>query len=163
MITVYHDNNEQLPYSFNKEKITLVKKYLDTGDYTLHGAEDTICIERKSLDDYVSSLQKDAFFKEVDRMKMFPIRYIIVEGNISQILDRKHSSNVPASEILEKTLFIMLNSGVPVLFFENRQIAIYFLENLFLQYGHKQQTTKGKSPKGSSPTPRKRKNTKTIL
>lgn len=116
-IKILISNAEQLPYSFS-EDIETERKYLETGDYLIEGHEKEFCIERKSLDDYVRSVTTDGdrFFKEIKRLQKYPIRYIIVEGNVTEILAKKYSSEYSPDNILGLTYAIMLIYNVPVLF-----------------------------------------------
>ena len=71
IITV--DTREQLPYDFTGYADTeVIRAALPSGDYSLPGAEHLAAIERKSLDDLVSSLlqkQRDRFERELARFR----------------------------------------------------------------------------------------------
>lgn len=160
---ILYSSAEQLPYTFDVTTWDMKRVKLDTGDYMLEGNND-ICIERKSLDDYVRSIStdKERFFREVERLKEFKIRYIIVEGNLTHILEGKHSSNLSSTDIVDKTFSISIDHGVEVKLFESRQIAVYFLDKLFkyvLNSTHGKKTVK----KRQSSKTRKPKSTKDIL
>ena len=63
---------------------------LNTGDYTLEGFEDVVCIERKaSVSEIAMNLgkKKSAFYKEMDRMRDFHFRYILLEFSASDLID----------------------------------------------------------------------------
>ena len=67
---------------------------LKTGDYTLKGFEDMVCIERKfSVEEIATNLgkKKKAFDAEMKRMQEFPFRYIICEFSMSDLIDYPNS------------------------------------------------------------------------
>ena len=76
---------------------------LHTGDYTLKGFEDIVCVERKaSVTELAMNLgrKKKAFYDEMERMKDFHFRFLILEFSASDVveypmslLDPKDKSN----------------------------------------------------------------------
>ena len=63
---------------------------LNTGDYTLEGFEDVVCIERKaSVSEIAMNLgrKKKAFYNEMERMKDFDFRYLLLEFSASDVID----------------------------------------------------------------------------
>lgn len=65
-----------------------------TGDYTLKGYEDIVCIERKaSVSEIAMNLgrKKEAFYNEIERMRDFPFRYILLEFSASDVVDYPYS------------------------------------------------------------------------
>lgn len=60
-----------------------------TGDYTLKGYEDVVCVERKaSVSEIAMNLgrKKEAFYNEIERMRDFPFRYILLEFSASDVI-----------------------------------------------------------------------------
>lgn len=87
-ITIIEDSREQTPLSFEGfRNITVVRHGLKTGDYSIQGYEDTICFERKSVADLVGTLigGHERFLREMDRMKDFKIKYILVEQSAGAV------------------------------------------------------------------------------
>ncbi len=63
---------------------------MKTGDYTIKGYEDLVCIERKgSVTEIATNLgkKKKAFQAEMERMKDFDFRFILLEFSASDVLD----------------------------------------------------------------------------
>jgi len=61
--TVAFDTREQLPFSFQqihmdrkRAFVMTQKRTLQTGDYSIVGYEDRLCVERKSLEDLYHTL-----------------------------------------------------------------------------------------------------------
>jgi hypothetical protein len=63
---------------------------LNTGDYTLKGYEDVVCVERKgSVSEIAMNFgrKKKQFNKEMERMRDFPFRYLILQFSASDLID----------------------------------------------------------------------------
>ena len=60
---------------------------LGTADYSIEGMETLVCLERKSLNDLVSTLMhnRPRFFRQLERMQDFPYRAILVEASYEDI------------------------------------------------------------------------------
>lgn len=71
---------------------------LDTGDYTIKGFEEVVCIERKaSVSEIAMNLgrKKAPFQDEMERMKDFPFAFIILEFSMDDLLKYPQGSRVP--------------------------------------------------------------------
>jgi len=102
--TVVIDTREQAPWLFqgfrcdasqkSKRKgheddlppALLVKtevKTLSTGDYSIVGLENSVCVERKSLEDLYGTLGsgRDRFERELERMSQFDVAHVVVEAS----------------------------------------------------------------------------------
>ena len=93
--TIAFDTREQLPFAFQNMRIDRKKTFvltqrvtLQTGDYSIIGYEDKICVERKSLEDLYQTLGKgrERFIRELERMQDFERSLIVIEASYSQIL-----------------------------------------------------------------------------
>jgi hypothetical protein len=63
---------------------------LQTGDYTLKGYEEVVCVERKASPSEIANnlgKKKQAFYNEIERMRDFPFRYIILEFSASDLIN----------------------------------------------------------------------------
>lgn len=63
---------------------------LQTGDYTLKNYEEVVCVERKASPSEIAQnlgKKKQAFYNEIERMRDFPFRYIILEFSASDLID----------------------------------------------------------------------------
>ena len=71
---------------------------LHTGDYTLKGYEDIVCVERKaSVSEIAMNLgrKKKPFQEEIERMKDFHFSFLILEFNMGDVLKYPEGSRVP--------------------------------------------------------------------
>jgi len=92
--TIAFDTREQLPFSFQNIRmdrkrafVLTQKRTLLTGDYSIVGYEDRICVERKSLEDLYRTLGKDRerFMRELERMQTMECSAVVIEASWKQI------------------------------------------------------------------------------
>lgn len=130
MVTFLIDTREQEPYEFDPETVGVKRRALTAGDYSLDGFEDQVCIERKSLQDYVQSVikQRDRFLREVKKLTEMPHCCIVVEGDLSDIMGKRYRSGAHPNSVLGATLSLMIDHKIPVCFCSDRQLARTFTE-----------------------------------
>lgn len=81
---IIQDTREQKPwdFSFYDECEKQVIRTVKTGDYTIEGLEDKICIERKRNSSEIAfnlGQKYKPFERELERMRSFTFKYIICE------------------------------------------------------------------------------------
>lgn len=125
------DTREQRPYSFENSITTK----LDTGDYSLEGYTDKICVERKSIDDYVQTLirHRDRFKKELKRMENLDHACIVVECSLLNILRGEYTSKAFPASIIGMTMSIIIAFKVPVFFCGDRKASKLFTEKYLMR------------------------------
>ena len=130
MVTFLIDTREQQPYEFDLETVEVKRQALVAGDYSIDGFEDQVCIERKSLQDYVQSVikQRDRFLREVKKLTEMPHCCIVVECDLSDVMGKRYRSGVHPNSVLGATLSLMIDHKVPVCFCSDRQLAKTFTE-----------------------------------
>lgn len=99
---VIKDTREKDGWFFSEwDKCTGMEvKTLHTGDYTLEGFEDVVCIERKaSVSEIALNLgkKKSAFNAEMERMKDYAFSFIICEFDMDDVLKYPYGSKVPVN------------------------------------------------------------------
>ena len=101
----------------------MVIKKLDTGDYSLEGYEDLIMIERKTIPDLWGSLGqwRKRFMKEMDRALEYPIRYLVIEGTVSDINRGFRYSKLSAEYIFASLISLEVKYGIHVVFTNKRE------------------------------------------
>lgn len=71
---------------------------LDTGDYSIAGLEDKLCIERKkTISEICNNMNEDRFTDELKRMEKFKYKYIILEFDLLTIDRFPLGSGIPKS------------------------------------------------------------------
>tara|TARA_Y100000389_G_scaffold103441_1_gene100314 strand:+ start:7807 stop:8283 length:477 start_codon:yes stop_codon:yes gene_type:complete len=105
------DTREQQPWSFEDYSTSIAK--LDTGDYSIEGLEDTICIERKkSVSEVANNITESRFKDVINRLKEIKYPFILLEFDLNDVLRYPQGSNVPKrmwSKIRISPAFIMKN------------------------------------------------------
>jgi hypothetical protein len=98
------DSREQTGWTFEPHDKCLGSEYgkVDTGDYTIKGLEDYICIERKACASELSmnlGVDKVRFFKELERMRPIKHKYIICEFSLDDLLRFPEGAGIPAYKL----------------------------------------------------------------
>ena len=70
-VRVVVDTREQEPYAFDPRRVTVVRRALPAGDYSVEGWEGAVAVERKTLEDFVSTVIRGRarFRKELRRLE----------------------------------------------------------------------------------------------
>ena len=134
-VVVIADTRERQPYSFDPERVTIVRRALRSGDYSLEGFEERIAVERKTLDDFAQSLirSRDRFPAEMRRLESFEAACVVVEGNLRDLLEGRASSGAHPSSLLGAALSVIVDHGIPIYFCSDRQAACRFVEGYLLR------------------------------
>jgi len=108
------DTREQLP--FDLSPLQTVADTLTTGDYSVAGLTDEICVERKSLEDLVACCgnDRDRFERELRRMLGYSSRLVIVEANWSDLEAGAWRSKIKPPSVIGSVLG-WIGWGVPFL------------------------------------------------
>lgn len=141
---IIQDTREQYPWDFSFYEVDTVVRKLDTGDYSLEGEENNICIERKRSTGELSQnlgSKRATFERELERMTFIRDRYLILEFSIQDLLDFPKNSGIP-----KKTLpYIRMNAqymiklldqyqdkyGIEIIYANNRDNAQSLVMDIF--------------------------------
>lgn len=95
--TVVVDTREKLPWRLEDPSIiNHVSKKLDTGDYTIEGLEDVLCIDRKaSVSEIANNINQKRFHKELERIRLIPHAFIILEATADDIFNFPYTADLP--------------------------------------------------------------------
>jgi len=134
------DSREIEPYSF--KGVATVRRALPAGDYSLEGLEDRVAVERKTLEDFVSTVirARKRFRRELLRLREYEAACIVVEADLAEVLAGRYHSGVHPSAVLGAVVSIVIDYGVPVFFCSDRQVARLFTECYLLRFHRKAQT-----------------------
>ena len=94
--TVIRDTREKNGWMFSKyDKCAGMESgTLHTGDYTLRGFEEVVCVERKaSVSELAINLgkKKKAFYAEMQRIKDYPFKFLVFEFSFSDLAEYPYS------------------------------------------------------------------------
>jgi len=132
--TIIIDTREQEPYSFDPRLTATVRQALPAGDYSVAGLEQRVAVERKSLDDFVSTVihARRRFRDELRKLAGYRAACVVVEGGVADVLLQRYRGAAHPDAVLGNALSILLDHGVPVLFCGNRQAACQFVQAYLL-------------------------------
>jgi ERCC4-type nuclease len=153
--TVVKDTREQEGYFFNEFNTCkgMVEQKLDTGDYSIVGLEDKICIERKGcIEELAVNLgqKKHAFLDEIERMKTFDHKFIILEFSLEDLLKfpddtripekNKSSIKITGKYILKCLMEFQIYDQIQIVFCENKHNAFLLVSSLLKRLNEKYTT-----------------------
>lgn len=140
--TVISDSREQLPLQFDSPYIEKVRvNKLSTGDYSIEGLEDILCIERKgSLAEFYRNVTQKRFEDELVRMQAYKYRYLVLEFSLSEVMAIPYSLGLSAKQremcklspkyVMGRIAEIQVDYNVNVVFAETRDIVTDVVTNI---------------------------------
>ena len=133
-VTFIVDTREQEAYSFDSRLVAVERRALPAGDYSVVGLENTVAVERKSLDDFVSTVIHDRtrFRKELQKLASYRNACVVVEASVLDILLGRYRGGAHPNAVLGSALSIILDYRIPVFFCSNRQAACQFVQAYLL-------------------------------
>ncbi len=119
------DTREQRPYSFKQYSCNCIRKTLKTGDYSLHGLEDQIVIERKSTADLYGSLStgRKRFEDEFKRLQFINYPVLMIESSLLNLLNPFTFSKMKPAAVLASIISWSQKYGVFIYFGCNRETS----------------------------------------
>jgi len=139
-ITVVVDTREQKPYAFDPQCVAVTRHALPAGDYSIEGREDSVAVERKTLEDFVSTVirSRKRFKKELQRLAGYEAACIVVEADLRDILGGRYRSGAHPNTVLGTVLSIVVDFDIPVFFCSDRQAACRFVESYLIRFQRKE-------------------------
>ncbi len=137
-ITIVVDSREKEPYTFDS-RCDVVRRALPAGDYSIEGFEDSVAVERKSLEDFVSTVihNRQRFNRELQRLNKYEAACVVVESNMRDVLTGHYRSGAHPSSVFGSVLSIIVDFKIPVFFCSDRQVDCRFVEEFLLRYHRK--------------------------
>lgn len=144
--TVIKDTREQDGYFFSKFNTCagMVEHKLDTGDYSIAGLEDKICVERKGcVEELAQNLgsKKETFLREIERMESFPHKYLVLEFSLEELLKFPQETRIPIKNkasvkitgkyMLKCLMEFGLYNNIHVLFCGDKRTAFLAVSSMF--------------------------------
>ena len=126
------DSREQKPYEFENSEVGT----LTIGDYSICGLEDCIAIERKELNDLISSLTtgRDRFKKELTKGKALDYFALVIEARLSDLTNGHFRSQMNPKSAVQSLLAFSVRYRLPIFFCESREYAQRVTESLLYKY-----------------------------
>ena len=135
------DLREKLPFTFTDfSDVTLQKARLETGDYSLPGLQNKVCVERKSINDLALCLGRDRnrFFAELARARGIPSFVVVVESPFSDLESGRYKSMLNAKSAAASVIAVMCRWGIQFHFANDRDAAERFTYNYLRLYAEGQ-------------------------
>jgi DNA excision repair protein ERCC-4 len=128
--TIIIDTREQEPYSFDPRLAAAVRRALPAGDYSLAGLEGSVAVERKTLDDFVSTVihARKRFRDELRKLAGYRAACVVVEAGVADVLLQRYRGEAHPNAVLGNALSMVLDFRIPVFFCGNRQAACQFVQ-----------------------------------
>jgi DNA excision repair protein ERCC-4 len=117
---IIQDTREQTPLRFTRYPSEVGT--LTTGDYSIRGFESDFAIERKSLEDLLSSLTR-----ERDRLRGYDFCRLLIIGTEAQVMARAYRARMEPKAVLASLLGIEAR-GVPVAWARCPEVAASMVE-----------------------------------
>ena len=132
--TIVIDTREKEPYSFDPRLTGAVRRALPAGDYSVDGLEERVAVERKSLDDFVSTVihARGRFREELRKLARYRAACVVVEAGVADVLLQRYRGEAHPNAVVGNALSIILDFGVPVFFCGNRQASCQFVQAYLL-------------------------------
>lgn len=91
------DTREKKPLELESGRVIAKEvRKLDTGDYSIVGMEEILCIERKaSVAEVAQNIHQQAFLNEMKRSEKYPYAFLILEFSMKELLNFPHLSDLP--------------------------------------------------------------------
>ena len=133
-VTIVIDTREQEAYSFDPRLAATERRALPAGDYSVAGLENTVAVERKSLDDFVSTVihNRARFRKELRKLAEYRAACVVVEAGLLEVLMHRYRGDAHPNAVLGSALGIIFDFGIPVFFCSSRQAACQFVQAYLL-------------------------------
>jgi len=133
-VTIIIDTREQEEYSFDSRLAITVRRALPAGDYSVAGLESSVAVERKSMDDFVSTVihSRERFRNELRKLAGYRAACVVVEAGILDVLLHRFRGDAHPNAVLGSALSVILDFRIPVFFCSNRQAACQFVQAYLL-------------------------------
>lgn len=123
IIIDYREKNSLVASYLVKENFNIEFRELKIGDYLV---KDTI-IERKTISDFVSSMINGRLLKQLEELKQFENKLLIVEGLSKQEIYAEDNQRVNANAIRGFLLSIVLKHKIPMIFTKDSEDSAKFM------------------------------------
>lgn len=131
------DTREQLPLDLSP--LISIRGTLKTGDYSLQGYEDHICIERKGLSDFIQccTFQRERFERELERLRVFDYKAIVIEGTWANIELKQYRGTTHPNAVLGSAMAFAMSANVAIIMAESHATAGKLVARLLYVAGNR--------------------------
>ena len=123
---IHEKNSLILAELHSSKEVNLEIKPLKIADYLIGN----IAIERKTISDFISSMINGRLLKQLEELKQFENKLLIVEGLSKQEIYTDENSNINANAIRGFLLSILLKHKIPIIFTKDSEDTAKFIDVL---------------------------------
>ena len=125
-ITILIDSREQAPFAF--PGMSTETATLRAGDYSVHGLENDVAVERKSLPDLLACIgrERERFEAELVRLRGYGSRCVVVEGAWATLEAGDYRSQVSPAAVCGTLAAWTGRYQIPFMFLGSRASAEKF-------------------------------------
>ena len=120
-----------------RKGIPMVRKTMETGDYSLLGFECCISIERKKPNDLYNCLgkERDRFKRELTRLACYQRKWLLVEASETEALSVQEYSAMHPNAVRQSLVSIDIKMGISIHYAQNKTWSeIWVLDRLVQFY-----------------------------
>ncbi len=125
IIIDYREKNSLVPAILTRLGFEIEMKELKVADYIIN----EIAIERKTIDDFLSSIMDKRLEKQIEELKQYEKKLIIIEGYEEKELYHKNS-RINENAIRGMLLSITLKHNIPIIMTKNPEDTAIFINVL---------------------------------
>lgn len=145
--TIIIDTREQKPWSFNDYMVSHAK--LDTGDYSIKGLENILCIERKrNVAEIANNITESRFKDVIGRMSNIKHSFLLLEFDLEDVMNYPIGSTIPKKlwskirispqYILKHIVDLQIEHNIHIIFCSSssnaEKIALVLMRKIFKLY-----------------------------
>ena len=119
----YREKNCLVPSALIKLGAEVEFMNLKVGDYLVNG----FAIERKTISDFISSMINGRLVKQIEELKQYEDKLLIIEGIENQELYNDENKNINSNSIRGFLLSITLKHKIPVIFSKDSRDTARFI------------------------------------
>lgn len=126
IIVDYREKNSLVPSELISLNFNLEFQQLKVADYILNN----IAIERKTVNDFISSILNKRLFNQLQEIKQYPKYFLIIEGIEENELYNDLPEGINGNAIRGVLLSIILNYQIPIIFSKDEKDTALFIKVL---------------------------------
>lgn len=119
----YREKNSLVASYLVKQGLEVEFKELKIGDYIVKD----VVIERKTVQDFINSMINQRLTKQIEEIKQYKNRLLIIEGISEQELYNEENSGINPNAIRGFLLSITLKHKIPLIFSKNSEDTAKFI------------------------------------
>jgi len=135
------DTREKKPFQFT---CPVERRALPTGDYSIDGYTHRVSVERKSIDDFISSVtsSRKRFINEIKRLADIRRAHddggtlvcVVIEGTIRDVKLACEMKGVNFHSIFATAASLHASWGIPILFIGERWLTAKYTEEMLMKF-----------------------------